>query len=58
MAELDQVFVGSEQISEIKNVEVEWLDYEFVKNCNDVKKLQLILQTLKSGKEGHFPEVF
>lgn len=36
---------------------VEMCDYGYVDECEDKKKLQGILQLLRSGKEGHYPEV-
>lgn len=54
MAELAGLFSNSENI---KEVPVEWLDYTFVDGCNDAKNLRLILDTLKSGREGLYPEV-
>jgi hypothetical protein len=42
---------------EASPVEIEWLDYEYVKNCTDIKKLKSILSVLKSGKEGIYVDV-
>lgn len=38
-------------------VSVDMCDYGYVDECNDKKKLQGILNLLKSGKEGYYPEV-
>ena len=38
-------------------VNVEMLDYDYVKDCKDVKILKSIVNVLKSGKEGIYPEV-
>ena len=40
-----------------KGVDVECLDYGFVEKCTDASKLRLILNVLRSGKEGHYPDV-
>lgn len=40
-----------------ETVSVDMCDYGYVDECNDKKKLQGILNLLKSGKEGHYPEV-
>lgn len=55
MAEIDlaQLFPEVDKI----NVEIDMLDFSFVEKCNDWKMLMKILQILKSGKEGHYPEV-
>ena len=45
---------SSHQVGEIT---VEMLDYAYVNECEDYKKLQAILSTLKSGKEGYYPDV-
>lgn len=39
------------------NVSVEMLDYDYIGNCTDVKKLRAILETLESGAEGHYPDL-
>lgn len=36
---------------------VEMCDYGYVDECEDKKKLKGILHLLRSGKEGHYPEV-
>lgn len=56
MAELGNVFNLSTQ-SEKVNVDVEMLDYAFVKDCSDVNILNSIINVLKSGKEGYYPDV-
>jgi hypothetical protein len=55
MAELDKPFLSSslEQI----HVDVEMLDFDYVNKCQDWQVLFRIFQVLKSGKEGHYPEV-
>ena len=40
-----------------KDVTVDMLDYKFVEECTDPKKLKLVLSVLKSGKEGFYPEL-
>ena len=55
MAELDKVFFvpGLDKIQ----VEVDMLDFSYIEKCNDWVKLLKIVETLKSGHEGHYPEV-
>lgn len=36
---------------------VEQLDFDYVSKCDDANILKAILQKLKSGAEGHFPQV-
>lgn len=55
MAELDKNFFTSSVDS--TPVEIDMLDFSYVEHCDDWKKLFSILQILRSGKEGHFPEV-
>lgn len=55
MAELGSTFKLSGQ--ENVQVDVEMLDYEFVNNCKDVALVNAILEVLKSGKEGIYPDV-
>lgn len=40
-----------------KTIDVEMLDYSFVKRCTDLDELKGILVTLRSGKEGRYPEL-
>ena len=55
MAELDKTFFvpGLDQIQ----IELDMLDFGFIESCNDWVKLLKVVETLKSGKEGHYPEV-
>lgn len=55
MAELSGL-LSTEETKSI-HCDVDWLDYGYVRNCNDASKLRLILDTLRSGKEGSYPEV-
>jgi sperm-associated antigen 1 len=38
-------------------VDVEMLEYEYIEKCNDPEKLRAIVEVLKSGKEGFYPDV-
>ncbi|XP_076467629.1 sperm-associated antigen 1-like [Babylonia areolata] len=33
------------------------LDYAYIRDCSDVKELEKILKVLRSGDEGHYPEL-
>ena len=62
MAELNNIFLSSssEEISgsiDDGSVDIEWLDFEYINNCTDLNRLKSIYSVLKSGKEGHYPEV-
>ena len=58
MAELGDTFgTNNDESVDSKNVTVEMLDYDYVNDCTDVKKLKSILSVLQSGKEGHYPHV-
>jgi hypothetical protein len=58
MAELGDLFSGqaSSGAGNFK-VELEMLDYAYVNECKDWNKLSAILDVLKSGKEGYYPDV-
>jgi hypothetical protein len=54
MAELGDFLVSGDTTV---NIDVEMLDYGFIEKCDDAKTLRGIIDTLKSGKEGIYPEV-
>ena len=54
MAELGDFLVSGDSTT---NIDVEMLDYGFIEKCEDAKILRGIIETLKSGKEGLYPEV-
>lgn len=56
MAELGNLF-GSNSASGEQKIEVEMLDYGYVRDCKDWNQLSAIVDVLKSGKEGHYPDV-
>lgn len=55
MAELGDLLSGLSS-TETK-IEIEMLDYGYVSNCNDWKQVHAILTVLRSGNEGHYPDV-
>ena len=58
MAELGDFMVSQDPEGDTtKDVTVDMLDYKFVEECTDPKKLKLVLSVLKSGKEGFYPEL-
>jgi hypothetical protein len=57
MAELGNLFGGSTAAASDFKVEVEMLDYSYVNECTDWKQLSMIVDVLKSGKEGYYPDV-
>ncbi|KAE8906585.1 hypothetical protein PF005_g2334 [Phytophthora fragariae] len=40
-----------------KTIDVEMLDYGFVERCSDLDELKGILATLRSGREGRYPDL-
>ena len=56
MAELGNLF-GSNATSGEQKIEVEMLDYGYVRDCKDWNQLSAIVDVLKSGKEGYYPDV-
>lgn len=56
MAELDDGWLNLSADSGV-NVDVENLDFAFVEACVDWKQLYKVLALLRSGKEGHYPDV-
>lgn len=37
--------------------EVEWLDFDYVNECKDIKIMEIIVKTLKLGTHGKYLEV-
>eukprot|EP01031_Cornospumella_fuschlensis_P041622 gene41622-50793_t len=54
MAELEDGWLPQNEAVE---VDVDKLDFEYVKTCTDWKMLFQILRVLRSGKEGFFPDL-
>ncbi len=54
MAELGEFHVSNETKVPI---EIEMLDYGYIEKCSDPNKLKAIVEILKSGKEGIYPDV-
>lgn len=57
MAELGDLFGSSASSVKDFQVDIEMLDYKFIEECKDWKKLNVIVDVLKSGKEGYYPDV-
>lgn len=57
MAELGNLFLGGAGAPRDVQVDVEMLDYAYVNECNDWHKISAILDVLKSGREGYYPDV-
>jgi tetratricopeptide (TPR) repeat protein len=57
MAELGDLLGGSGAEVPDEYVPVEWLDYTYIENCNDEKKLRQIIEKLNSGQEGYYPDL-
>lgn len=55
MAELGEFELNADRRT--LGVEVEMLEYEYIDKCNDPEKLRAIVEVLKSGKEGYYPDV-
>ncbi|RYG60941.1 hypothetical protein EON64_18945 [archaeon] len=55
MAELEDGWLPQNEA--VQEVEVDKLDFVYVKTCSDWKMLFQILRVLRSGKEGFFPDV-
>ncbi|XP_030073146.1 sperm-associated antigen 1 isoform X2 [Microcaecilia unicolor] len=39
------------------HIPIDHLDYTFIEKCTDVKHLEKILRILRSGEEGHYPDL-
>ncbi|KAH6569035.1 hypothetical protein BASA50_002565 [Batrachochytrium salamandrivorans] len=48
-------FLKQETLHETCDYNVEHLDYHYVSSCKDVDKLRMLLDVLKSGREGSYP---
>ena len=58
MAELfEDGVVNTVDAAAESNITVDMLDYTYVNGCEDHKQLSAILNLLKSGKEGYYPDV-
>ncbi|KAI8903748.1 hypothetical protein EDD86DRAFT_214142 [Gorgonomyces haynaldii] len=44
-------------IEEIGEYDVEHLDYRYISGCENLQELKLLLEVLKSGKEGYYPQL-
>lgn len=55
MAELGSFLLPTDERK--VDVSVEMLDYDYIGNCTDTKKLRGILEVLESGAEGHYPDL-
>lgn len=38
-------------------IPIENLDYEYVRSCTDIKELEKIIEILRSGEEGFYPDL-
>lgn len=38
-------------------IPIEHLDYEYVRNCKNVEELEKVIEILKSGEEGFYPDL-
>lgn len=49
----------SEKISLLEkySIPIESLDYEYIRECKNIKKLVQILEILRSGEEGFYPDL-
>ncbi|CBJ31857.1 conserved unknown protein [Ectocarpus siliculosus] len=55
MAELGDFLVGGSE--KLKDVTIEMLDYDFLDKCTDPGLIRAIARKLKSGEEGHYPDL-
>lgn len=39
------------------SIPIEHLDFDYIKKCSDVRKLEQMLEILKSNEEGYYPEL-
>ncbi|XP_075444586.1 sperm-associated antigen 1 [Ascaphus truei] len=57
--------MSAQEVSSVMNfgttktyeIPIDHLDYSFIKKCTDVKHLEKILRILRSGEEGHYPDL-
>ncbi|CAN0440063.1 unnamed protein product, partial [Ectocarpus sp. 12 AP-2014] len=55
MAELGDFLTGGSE--KLKDVTIEMLDYDFLDKCTDPDLIRAIARKLKSGEEGHYPDL-
>lgn len=55
--ELASSLLGATDLDSDTKIEVDigWLDYDYIEKCTDADKLFAILDVLKSGSQGHYP---
>ena len=46
---------GAQAALRAEDVPVDHLDYTYVRQCADAREIELILEVLRSGKEGAWP---
>ena len=56
MAELGNILAANSGPQQPK-IEIDMLDFCFIKECKDWKLVNAIVDVLKSGKEGYYPDV-
>lgn len=39
------------------SISIENLDYDYIKSCQNVKELEKMIEILKSGEEGFYPDL-
>ncbi|ORY28911.1 hypothetical protein BCR33DRAFT_772670 [Rhizoclosmatium globosum] len=47
----------NDEVAQIRDYEVSCLDYSFLPTCSKVDELVNLLNVLRSGKEGHYPDL-
>lgn len=53
----DEVISGHKTLLQKWEIPLEHLDYDFLRTCEDIKKVERILRILKSGEEGFYPDL-
>lgn len=48
---------NSKSLLEKYHIPIEHIDFDYVRNGVNVKEIERILEILKSGEEGHFPQL-
>lgn len=39
------------------SIPIEHLDFDYIRTCSDIRKLEQIIEILKSNEEGYYPEL-
>nr|CAI5856236.1 unnamed protein product [Callosobruchus analis] len=57
VAEVDYRPDGKETLLQKYRIPIQHFEFAYIQKCNDARELEKILQVLRSGEEGHYPDL-